>query len=200
MAKTVEFFYDYASPFSYLADCRLPEIAARHGAQIQYRPAILGVLIVDSGNQPPPTVPAKMKYMNADMRRWATRLNVPFVSNPAFPVRSVTLMRAALVAQDTGVFATFHRAMWRAMWVDAANLADPAVVTDVLTRADLDAQAIMRATQDDAVKARLKANCDEALARGAFGMPTFFINGEMFFGNDRLDFVDEALGKGAKAL
>jgi 2-hydroxychromene-2-carboxylate isomerase len=195
MTKSVEFFYDYASPFSYLADCRLPAIAARRGAEIVYRPAILGVLIVESGNQPPPTVPAKMKYMNADMRRWATKLDVPFVPNPAFPVRSITLMRAALIAQDTRVFPRFHAAMWRAMWNDAANLADPAVLTDVLTRAGLDAETIMRGTQDDRVKARLKANCDEALARGAFGLPTFFVGDEMFFGNDRLDFVDDALAR-----
>ncbi len=193
MTKTVEFFYDYASPFSYLADRQLPAIAARHGAKIEYRPAILGVLIVESGNQPPPTVPAKLAYLNADMRRWAARLNVPFVPNPAFPVRSITLMRAALIAQDSGVFPRFHEAMWRAMWNEAANLADPAVVTQVLARADLDADAIMRGTQDDKIKARLKANCDEALARGAFGLPTFFVGGEMFFGNDRVDFVGEAL-------
>jgi 2-hydroxychromene-2-carboxylate isomerase len=89
------------------------------------------VLVVESGNQPPPSVPAKLAYMNADIRRWASRLNVPFVPNPAFPVRSITLMRAALVAQDDGVFPIFHPAMWRAMWTEAANLADPAVITAV---------------------------------------------------------------------
>ena len=195
MTKTVEFFYDYASPFSYLADCQLPAIAATHGATIDYRPAILGVLIVESGNQPPPTVPAKLAYMNADMRRWATRLDVPFVPNPAFPVRSIKLMRAALIAQDMGVFPRFHDAMWRAMWQDAANLGDPAVLAGTLAQADLDADAIVRGTQDDAIKARLKKNCDEALARGAFGLPTFFVDGEMFFGNDRVDFVGEALAR-----
>lgn len=90
MAKTVEFFYDYASPYSYLADCQPPQIAATHRATIAYRPAILGVLVVESGNQPPPTVPAKLKYLNADTRRGADRLNVSFVPNPAFPVRSIT--------------------------------------------------------------------------------------------------------------
>ncbi len=193
MANSVEFFYDYSSPFSYFADCRLPAIAARRGAQILYRPTILGVLIVESGNQAPPAVPAKLKYMTADMRRWATKLNVPFVMNPAFPVRSITLMRAALVAQDTGVFPQLHTALWRSMWVDGANLADPAVLTEVLNHVDLDGAAIVKATQDETIKARLKANCDEALARGAFGLPTFFIGDEMFFGNDRVDFVDEAL-------
>ena len=193
MPKTVEFFYDYASPFSYLADCRLPDIVQRRDARIVYRPAILGVLIVESGNQAPPTVPAKMQYMNTDMRRWADHLRVPFAPNPAFPVRSITLMRAALVAQDAGVFERFHPAMWRAMWVDGANLGDNEVLGRTLASAGLDAPTILRATQDDAVKARLKANCDEALARGAFGMPTFFVGDEMFFGNDRLDFVDAAL-------
>jgi 2-hydroxychromene-2-carboxylate isomerase len=195
VAKTVEFFYDYASPYSYLADCRLPQIAAKHRATLVYRPAILGVLVVESGNQPPPTVPAKLKYLNTDMRRWATHLDVPFVANPAFPVRSITLMRAALVAQDNDVFPAFHAAMWRAMWMEAANLADPAVIADTLTRAGLDAQTIMRGTADDAVKARLKVNCDEALARGAFGMPTFYVGDQMFFGNDRLEFVDAALAR-----
>ena len=193
MPKTVEFFYDYASPFSYLADCRLPDIARRRGARIVYRPALLGVLIVESGNQAPPTVPAKMKYMNADMRRWADHLRVPFAPNPAFPVRSITLMRAAVIAQDSAVFERFHPAMWRAMWVDGANLGDNEVLGRTLANAGLDAPAILKGTQDDAVKARLKANCDEALARGAFGMPTFFVGDEMFFGNDRLDFVDAAL-------
>jgi len=193
MTKSVEFFYDYSSPFSYFADCQLPAIAARHAAQIIYRPAILGVLIVESGNQAPPTVPAKMKYMTADMSRWATKLKIPFTMNPAFPVRSITLMRAALIAQDIGVFPRFHETMWRAMWVDGANLADAAVLTDVLNRADLDGTRIVEATRDEPVKARLKANCDEALARGAFGLPTFFVGSEMFFGNDRVEFVDIAL-------
>ena len=107
MAKTVEFFYDYASPYSYLADCRLPQIAAKHRATLVYRPAILGVLVVESGNQPPPTVPAKLKYLNADMRRWATHLDVPLCANPAFPVRSITLMRAALSRRTTTSFRYF---------------------------------------------------------------------------------------------
>ena len=93
------------------------------------------------------------------------------------------------------MFPRFHDAMWRAMWQEAANLGDPAVLDRALARADLDADAIMRGTQDDAIKARLKKNCDEALARGAFGLPTFFVDGEMFFGNDRVDFVGEALAR-----
>ena len=189
---TIEFFYDYASPFSYLADMRMPDVIARTRATLVYRPAILGVLIVESKNTPPPSIPAKIAYYGHDMRRWAKRLNVPMRSNPFFPVRSVNLMRAALVAQDMNCFAAFHRAMWEGMWLRGENLGDNAVLIATLNSAGLDGQAIVDGTQRDDIKARLKANCDEALVRGAFGLPTFFVGDEMFFGNDRVDFVEEA--------
>ncbi len=189
---TIEFFYDYASPFSYLADMRMPDVLARTGATLVYRPAILGVLIVESKNTPPPSIPAKIAYYGQDTKRWARRLNLPMVTNPFFPVRSVNLMRAALVAQQTDCFAAFHRAMWDGMWVQGLNLGDNAVLLTTLNSAGLDGQAIVDGTQHDDIKAVLKANCDEALARGAFGLPTFFVGDEMFFGNDRVDFVEEA--------
>ena len=189
---TIEFFYDYASPFSYLADMRMPEVLERTGASLIYRPAILGVLIVESKNTPPPSIPAKIAYYGQDTRRWAKRLNVPMATNPFFPVRSVTLMRAALIVQDLGGFERFHRAMWEGMWIHGLNLGDNAVLIATLNSAGLDGQTIVDGTQNDNVKARLKANCDEALARGAFGLPTFFVGDEMFFGNDRVDFVEEA--------
>ena len=189
---TIDFFYDYASPFSYLADMRMPEVLTRTRATLVYRPAILGVLIVESKNTPPPSIPAKIAYYGQDTKRWARRLNVPMVTNPFFPVRSVNLMRAALMAQQMDCFATFHRAMWDGMWVQGLNLGDNAVLVATLNSAGLDGQAIVDGTQHDDIKAALKANCDEALARGAFGLPTFFVGDEMFFGNDRVDFVEEA--------
>ena len=190
---TIEFFYDYASPFSFLADQRMPGVLQRTGATLVYRPAILGVLIVESKNTPPPSIPAKIAYYQYDMARWAKRLDVPMNANPFFPVRSTDLMRAALVAQDMGCFTAFHQAMWQGMWVQQLNLGDSQVLTDTLDRAGLDGKAIVAATQHDDVKARLKANCDEALARGAFGLPTFFVGDAMYFGNDRVDFVEEAV-------
>ena len=101
-------------------------------------------------------------------------------------------MRAALIVQDLGGFERFHRAMWEGMWIHGLNLGDNAVLIATLNSAGLDGQTIVDGTQNDNVKARLKANCDEALARGAFGLPTFFVGDEMFFGNDRVDFVEEA--------
>ena len=101
---TIEFFYDYASPFSYFADKQIREVAKRTGSELIYKPAVLGVLIVESNNTPPPAVPAKGSYYQVDMRRWSKRLDMPFKINPAFPVRSINLMRAALIAQDLDCF------------------------------------------------------------------------------------------------
>ena len=189
---TIEFFYDYASPFSFLADQRMPGLLQRTGATLVYRPAILGVQIIESKNTPPPSIPAKIAYYQHDLARWAKRLNVPMNSNPFFPVRSINVMRAALVAQDIGCFDAFHHAMWQAMWVRQLNLGEAQVISDTLAAAGLDGPAIVAGTENEAIKARLKANCAEALARGAFGLPTFFVGGDMFFGNDRVDFVEAA--------
>ncbi len=188
MTKTVEFFYDYASPYSYLADCQLPQIAANHRATIIYRPAILGVLVVESGNQPPPTVPAKTEIperRHTPLGGPSERLLRPESGVPR-PQHHADARRAGRAGQRC--LSRISRGHVARDVDEQANLADPAVIGDTLTRAGLDAQTIMRGTADDAVKARLKANCDDALARGAFGMPTFFVGDEMFFGNDRSGF------------
>lgn len=193
MSKTIEFFYDYSSPYSYLADARLSELVYRTGATIVYKPAILGVLVMESKNTPPPSIPAKFSYYAVDINRWAIKYDIPYETNPYFPLRSINLMRAAIVAQQSDHFDLFHRAMWKAMWEDKKNLADTEVIIEVCNAAGLDGSAIMEAAGSDEIKSELKRNCDDALGRGAFGLPTFFVGGEMFFGNDRLDFVEDAV-------
>lgn len=193
MSTSIEMFYDYSSPYSWLADLRLPAIAERHGATIVYRPALLGGVVIGAKNTPPPTVPAKAAWYRADLERWVRRLGVAFQPNPAFPLNSLTMMRATLVAMDRGEFAPWHAAMWAAMWQQARDLADPAVVAQVARDAGLDGDAIVAGAQDGTIKQRLKDNVEEALARGAFGLPSMFVAGEMHFGNDRVDFVEDAL-------
>lgn len=193
MTKRIEFFYDYGSPFSWFADLRMPAIAAAHGAELVYRPVLLGAVVIGSGNTPPPTVPAKAAYYGTDMARWARRLGVAYAPNPAFPINSLTVMRGTLVAQARGEFEPWHQAMWKAMWQQGRDLADADVLREVIDGAGLDADAILAGTADPDVKQALKANVDEALARGAFGLPTFFIGDELWFGNDRVDFVEDAL-------
>ena len=191
--KQLEFFFDYVSPFSYLANTQVQAIAARTGAELVYRPFLLGGVMQATGNQPPATLPARGRYLPEDIGRWVRRYGIPFTFNPSFPMKTLDAMRAALAAQEQGVFPAYHAALFRAAWAEPANLADPAVLRDLIAKAGLDPAPLLAAAASEPIKERLKANTAEAVERGAFGAPTFFVGGEMFFGNDRLDFVEEAL-------
>lgn len=194
MARRLEFFFDYGSPFSYLADTQLAGLAARTGARVVYRPMLLGGLFKETGNVSPLEIEAKRKYNMLDLERWAKRYRVPPPHNPHFPINTIRLMRGAVAAERSGVFAAYHRAIFDAFWRDGLNLGDAAVVRQVLERAGLDAARLETMAEEQVVKDALRAATDEAARRGAFGAPTFFVDGEMFFGNDRLTFVEEALG------
>jgi 2-hydroxychromene-2-carboxylate isomerase len=194
LSKKLEYFFDYVSPFSYLADSQIPALVQRTGAELIYRPFFLGGVMQASGNSPPATVPAKGAYMGVDIARWLDRYGIEMKFNPHFPVMTVKPMRAALVALEQGVFPVFHKALFKAMWQDEKNVGDAEVLAEVLTEAGLDAPAILGRIGDDDVKELLKANTAEAVERGAFGAPTFYVEGEMFFGNDRLDFLEAKLG------
>jgi len=189
----VEYFFDYVSPFAYLADTQLPALFARTKAEVVYRPFFLGGVMQASKNSPPITVPNKGRYMFTDIQRWAKRYGVPANPNPHFPVNTLNAMRAAVAAVDQPNFADFHRAMFRGVWVDGQNLADEAVLKSTIDAAGLDGAALLARSKDQAVKDTLRKNSEEAVERGAFGAPTFFVGDEMFWGNDRLDFLEETL-------
>lgn len=189
----LEYFFDYVSPFAYLADTQLPALLERTGAQVVYRPFLLGGVMQASQNSPPINVPNKGRYMFRDIERWSKHYGVPANPNPHFPVNTLPVMRAAVAALDDPRFAHFHRAMFRGVWVEGKNLADPAVLRAAIAAAGLDAEAILARAGDAEVKAALRRNSEEAVERGAFGAPTFFVGDEMFWGNDRLEFVEQAL-------
>jgi 2-hydroxychromene-2-carboxylate isomerase len=193
MARTLEFYFDYGSPYSYLADTQVEAIAKRAGATLQRKPMLLGGVFKATGNASPMTVAPKSKWSAFDMPMWARHYGVPFNPNPHFPVNTLALMRGAAAAEIDGVFGTYHPAMYRAMWVDGRNLNDIKEVAAVLTAAGLDAQKFGQRIQDQDVKDRLKETTDVAVARGVFGAPTMFVEDKMFFGNDRLPFVELAL-------
>lgn len=193
MVRTLEFYYDYGSPYSYLADTQVETIAKRTGAALVCKPMLLGGIFKATGNASPMTVPLKSKWSASDMPMWARHYGVPFRPNPYFPVNTLTLMRGAAAAQLDGFFERYHPAIYRAMWVDGRNLNDMTEVAKVLTEAGLDAARVGQRVQDQDVKDRLKATTDEAVARGVFGAPTCFVDDTMFFGNDRLPFVELAL-------
>ncbi|MEK7687922.1 MAG: 2-hydroxychromene-2-carboxylate isomerase [Pseudomonadota bacterium] len=193
MTRTLEFYYDYGSPYSYLADTQVEIIAKRAGAALARKPMLLGGIFKATGNASPMTVEQKSKWSAFDLPMWAKYYGVPFQRNPFFPVNTLALMRGAAAAQIDGLFERYHPAIYRAMWVDGRNLNDIAEVAAVLTAAGLDAARFGSRIQDQDVKDRLKATTDEAAARGVFGAPTSFVDGMMFFGNDRLPFVEMAL-------
>lgn len=195
MSRTLEYFFDYVSPYSYLADSQIPGLVARTGAELVCRPMLLGGLMSETGNSPPATVPAKGRYMTADLARWVDRYELPFAFNPHFPAKTITALRVSLVAleEDPASFPALKRALFRAVWVDKVDPGDTSVLKSVIDAAGLDADHLLARCGEPEIKDRLKANTEEAAARGAFGAPTFFVGDQMFFGNDRLDFVEAAL-------
>jgi 2-hydroxychromene-2-carboxylate isomerase len=199
MPKQVEFFYDFTSPTAYLAWRRLPDILTRTGASVRYRPMFLGGVMQATGNKPPGTLPAKGKWMSADLQRWAKKFNTPFQFNPHFPMMTLMVQRAAQEWVDRPDFERYLGAIFNAAWQDQKNIADKAVLAEVLTAAGISADAFFAAAENPANKEKLKAVTDEAVARGVFGAPTFFVQTrdgeEMHFGQDRLDFVEDALSQ-----
>ena len=193
MSKQVEFFFDFGSPTSYLAWTQLPRIAAQAEARIVWRPMLLGGVFKASGNQSPVAIPAKGRYMLHDLARFAARYGVPLAFNPHFPINTLTLMRGATAYLDTERFQPYAKAIFEALWVQQKNLGKPEVLGDVLGIAGFDPAEFERLVNDEAVKQRLKATTEEAIERGVFGAPSFFVDGELYFGQDRLDFVAEAL-------
>ena len=193
--KNVEFYFDFGSPASYLAYTQLPALCRETGATLIWKPMLLGGVFQATGNHSPATIPAKGAYTFTDFDRFAKRYGVPLKQNPYFPINTLTLMRGAagLQLREPARFEPYMDAIFRAIWVDAQNLNDPATVAAVLHAAGFDAAALLALTQDAEVKDRLKALTQEAIDRGVFGAPTFFAGGQMFWGQDRLDFVKEAL-------
>lgn len=193
--KQVEFLYDYGSPFSYLADRHLPAIARRAGATIIHTPVSLGAVLKATGNSSPAAVPAKGRYMGIELRRWAERYGCPAPANAHFPINTMKLMRGAVASRRIDVFDRYHAAIFDAFWAKGMNLGDDAIFSGVLESAGLPGAEILAAIETQAVKDELRANTDGAVARGMFGAPTFFVGGEMFWGNDRLEWVEEALNR-----
>jgi len=195
MSKAVEFFFDVGSPTTYLAWTQLPALCAKAGATLVYRPTLLGGVFQATGNASPANVAAKGRYMNDDMARFAVRYGVPLVVNPHFPINTLTLMRGAAGVQlrMPARLDDYLRGVFKAMWVDGLNMNDPAVAAQALHAAGFDPAEVIALTNDAEVKAALRATTEEAVARGVFGAPTMFVGDTMFFGQDRLDFVREAL-------
>ncbi len=195
MKRSVEFLFDVGSPYSYLAYHALPAIARAAGAEIVWRPILLGAIIKTTGGHSPFEVPAKMRWVEQDLERCAAALAVPFRLNPHFPVNTLVAMRIAtgLQAQRPADFPAWVEASFRAMWAEGRNLADPTELAAVIRAAGFDDQELLALASQQAVKDKLRSDSEAAIARGVFGAPTFFVGELMYWGNDRLDQVALAL-------
>lgn len=195
MSKRVEFFFDFGSPTAYLAWSQLPRICQAHQAELIYRPMLLGGVFKATGNQSPVMIAAKGRYMHQDMQRYATRYGVTLNMNPYFPINTLYLMRAAsaVALYEPARLEAFIKTIYEAMWVQALNMGKISVLNEVLEQAGFDPQSLLAQIEQPEVKAALIATTDEAIARGVFGAPTVFVGDEMFFGQDRLDFIAQAL-------
>jgi len=198
MAKTLEFIFDFGSPNAYLAWHGVQPILKRTDAKLDIIPCLLGGIFKLTGNQAPwlafANVKGKIDYERLEMMRFIKLHGLTkFKMNPHFPVNTLLLMRGAIAAKQNGDLDTYVRAGLTAMWEDGENMSDPEIFTNVMTAAGLDGAALLAATQDPAIKSKLAQNTDGAVARSVFGIPTFFIGDEMFFGKDRLDQIEAAL-------
>jgi len=193
--KTVEFYFDFGSPAAWLAYTQLPKLAADTGATVVLRSMLLGGVFQSSGNRPPISVPLKGSYLFTDLSRFARRYGVPLVMNPAFPINTITLMRIDVGLELAGDprLAAYRDAMFRAIWVEQHNMNDADTVARVLAAAGFDPVALQAMAADPVVKDTLRQRTQAAVDRGIFGAPTFFVGDDMFWGQDRLDFVRDAL-------
>ena len=195
MSKAVDFYFDVGSPASYLAATQLPRLCKEAGAQLNYKPMLLGGVFQATGNASPAAIPAKGRYTFDDLARHADRYGVRFHRNPHFPINTLMLMRGAVGMQRDRPehFVAYLDAVFNAIWIDGENMNDAMVVARTLEAAGLAADRVMALVNDSTVKEALKQNTTEAVARGVFGAPTMFVGSEMFFGQDRLEFVRQAL-------
>jgi 2-hydroxychromene-2-carboxylate isomerase len=194
----LEFLFDFGSPNAFLAHQVIPEIEQRTGTRFSYIPALLGGIFKATGNASPAVayghVASKLAYERLEMQRFIQRHNITnFKFNPHFPVNTLLIMRGAVAAQLEGILARYLDAVFHHMWVDPKKMDDPEVVCAALDESGLDGSALLARTQAAEVKAGLIANTEDAVGRGVFGIPTFFVGSEMYFGKDRLRDLEEAI-------
>lgn len=190
-ARHFDFFYDLGSPYSYLAATQLRGIEERTGARARLHPITLGGLRKAVGTTMPSS--AQLVYMSQDVQLWARRYGVPMQIPSAFPTKSIQALRACVVAEGQGRQAEAMMALFRAYFAEGNDLAQPEVIAAALQGAGFDAKAVLAATEAQDAKDGLRKNTELALSRGVFGVPAFFVGERLYFGNDRLEFVEAAL-------
>ena len=192
MTKTVTFCFDFGSPYSYLAYNYLSPIKET-GARIDLKPVLLGGIFKATGNQPPATVQKKGEYMFKDIQRWSNKLDISFKMNPYFPILTVPHMRGAILAQKKNILEDYMQSMFDSMWLKGLNLNDQEILTKVASESGIDPNDFAEGISSDEIKDELRLNTQFAIDKGAFGVPTYFLENEIFWGIDSIQFLLESL-------
>jgi len=199
MAKTIEFFYDCSSPWTYLAFSRIEELARRYRAQLIWKPILVGGVfnavnpsVYENRAHP---VKAKARHADKDLQDWAAFYGLKIGHPSVFPVNSVKAMRGAFVAQEHGKISQYSRRVFESYWGDDRDISQDAVLREIVRAVGLDEREFFDKIARPEYKDKLRANTDELIERGGFGSPTIFVDGSMFFGNDRLLLVEHALNR-----
>jgi len=194
----LEFFFDCSSPWTYLAFTRIVPLAERAGVEILWRPILVGGVFnavnQDVYERRANPDPRKSVYYEKDLQDWARLCGIRIGRPPVFPVRAVTAMRAVIAADEKGRLVPFARAVFEAYWGGLEDISQASVLEATAVRANLDGRGLLKRSEADDIKAKLRASTNELVARGGFGSPTIFVNvNDMYFGNDRLPLVEAAL-------
>lgn len=195
MAKHIDFYFDLSSPYSYFAATQLPSLAAKYGASVAYKPLVLAAVFKAQGNVMPAVCIPKAQYMIKDLLRWAEQYGVPFQMSSRFPLPTIRGMRLVIAAEAHGRSAELASKLFAGMWERDLDISSDAVLHALVTEAGLPADELMAATETGAVKDKLRAYTDEAIGKGVFGAPAMIVDGELFWGNDRLHFLEKQLAK-----
>jgi 2-hydroxychromene-2-carboxylate isomerase len=193
MANPLDFYFDFSSPYGYFAATRIEDLAAKHGRAVTWRPILLGAVFKITGGQPLPTIPLKGSYTSHDLARSARLLKVPFKMPAKFPVSGTAPSRAYywLGERDPAAAKRLAAALYRAYFVEDRDISNPEVTGNVAAKLGVDKAELTQALNDAAVKERLKSEVDAAIERGVFGSPYIVVDGEPFWGSDRLEQVDK---------
>ena len=184
--KCIDFYYDYGSPTAYLAWCRLNKVD-KTKFNINFFPVLLGGIFKATDNKPPGQVKAKANWMCNDIKMYANKYKVEFNFNEAFPVNTLYLMRGAIFAKEKGILENYNQAIFNAMWVDNINLEEPKNIINVLEKNHFNSDDFLKAAENQDIKDALKKTTSKAVDLGMFGVPSFMVNSELYFGQDRMD-------------
>ena len=197
MAGFIEFYFDFSSPYGYIGSTRITALAARHARSVQWKPMLLGAVFKVTGSGPLPSLPLKGDYALRDMPRTARFHGVPLKMPTPFPISTQAPARAICWLQEQAPekVEAAVLALYRAYFVDGKDISSPAVTAEALGPLGIDSTAVLTALNDPAVKERLKVQTDSAIARGVFGSPYVFVDGEPFWGNDRFDQIERWLSQ-----